>query len=311
MSYMTKSSHYIKKEGLLMTDMHTHTYFSDGDLDQSPDTLCKQAVESGIKYLSITDHDYAFSNKQLNELRSKHDIDLIPGCEFSCIWNHDGKKVIVHLGGHWLDEHDESIRQILHHNQNLNYEAYVKGMLHRYKKHHPHPALTDVDEAYEKIKEAHPYSHHLGKRAVAQFLLSEGCAANRQEAYDAFAYGGEAHVSSTEILHYVPFEEVVSAVTKKSLCTLNHLFYYHLNTEENHALMRAFKALGGQALETVYSHYDIFRQAALLEMCRRYDFLPNCGSDRHDVSRDFLQGPEVLFQQLKERQLQQYGTLHQ
>lgn len=293
-----------------MTDLHTHTYLSDGDPDQSPDTLCLQAKEAGIRHLAITDHDHMLSNEVLNSLSEKYEIDLISGCEFSCIWNHNGQKVIIHLGGHWLNDKNEGIRQILKHNQSLNYAGYVKEMLHRYKKHHCHPALTDIDKAYEKIKAAHPHSKHLGKRAAVQFLLSEGCASTRQEIYDAFAFGGEAHVSPTEILHYAPFEDVMDVLTRSSLCTLNHLFYYHLNAEDNHILLRTFKELGGHALETLYTHYDIFKQAELLDLCKCYDLLPNCGSDRHDISRDFLQGPESLFMQLKDRQLKQYGTLY-
>jgi len=293
-----------------MTDMHTHTHFSDGDIDQSPDTLCVQAKEAGIQYLSITDHDYMICHKELKALSEKHGIPLIPGCEFSCIWNYEGKKVIIHLGGHWLDEKNEAIRQILEYNQSLNYEGYVKEQLHRFNKLLSLEKRFDVDNAYEKIEQMHPQAIHRGKRDSVRFLVSSGIVDSAEIAYKLLAFSGEAHVSPAEFLPFVPMEDGVEAITKSSLCTLNHLYYYHLNATENQILIKHFKELGGQALETVYSRYDSFQRAALFEMCNRYDLLPNCGSDRHDISRDFLQGPEVLFQQLKRRQLQQYGSLY-
>ena len=293
-----------------MVDFHTHTHLSDGDPDQSPDALCEQAAEAGIRHLSITDHDHMLSSHQLNALAKKHNIDLVSGCEFSCIWEHDNEKTIIHLGGHWLNEKDDAIRQILEHNQSLDYESYIREMLRRYKKHHAHPAIQNIDEACEKIKQAHPHSKHLGKRAVVQFLLAENCVSSRQEAYNSFAYGGEAHVSSTEILDYAPFEEAVEAITKHSLCTLNHLFYYHLSTNDNFKLAKRFKELGGHALECIYPNYSVYQHHTLIQLCSKYGLLANCGSDRHDTSRDFIFAPEMLYEQLKNRQLMQYGTLN-
>ena len=294
-------------------DMHVHTHLSDGDEDQSPDAVCRQAAEAGTVHLSITDHDTVMSAQKRRVLAKRHKIDLVSGCEFSCIWKEpgSGRKVIVHLGGHWLDVEDEGIRQILKHNQNLNYEGYVKEMLHKFRKVKPHPALADIDAAYERIKEAHPYSRHLGKRAAAKFLVSEGCAESRGEAYDMFAHGGAAHVYPTEILDYVSFWDAMEAITNRSVCTLNHLFYYNMEESGNRALLSDFKAAGGQALETFYTRYKAPQRDYLLEICDEYELLPNSGSDRHDSSREFIDGPGLAFLRLRQRQLEEYGTLNE
>lgn len=294
-------------------DMHTHTHLSDGDLDQSPDTLCLQAVEAGIRHLSITDHDHRLSEEQRKALVKKYQIDLISGCEFSCVWKRKttGEPVNIHLGSHWLDDKNTAIQQILDHNQNLDYKGRTMEMLYRYRKAHPHHALNDLEKAYEEIQVANPYSKHLGKRAVAKFLVAKGCAASRQEAYKSLAYNGEAYVPPTEFLQYASFEETMEAITKSSICTLNHLYYYHLDSAGQQDLLQDFKKFGGQALETVYSPYDQMQQATLFQICREYELLPNCGSDRHDISREFIHGPETLFYQLRDRQLKQYGSLYE
>ena len=42
---------------VLYCDFHTHTYFSfDGELDSTPEALCRRALEAGISDICITDH---------------------------------------------------------------------------------------------------------------------------------------------------------------------------------------------------------------------------------------------------------------
>lgn len=292
-------------------DLHVHSYWSDADIDQSPDTVCAQAAEAGIKHLSITDHDYLLDLETCLELSKKHDIDLIPGCEFSTLWTDDsGKPVIVHIGGHWLNHSDPILRQLLEHNQSLNFEGYVKEMLHRYNKLLPPYVHFNVDCAYEAIQAMHPQAVHRGKRDVVRFLVSSGFAESAEIAYNHLAYGGVAHVSPTEFLSFAPMEEVVSAIVRRSLATLNHLYYSHLSPSGNQALLSCFKNLGGQCLETVYAPYGEDKRTSLFAACEEYNLLPNCGSDRHDTSRPFMQGPELLFMMLKKRQKEQYGTLN-
>lgn len=294
------------------TDFHTHSHLSDADPELSPAAVAAQAAAEGIENLSITDHDHLLHPTLCAALSETYHINLVPGCEFSTLWGNTktGEPAIVHIGGHWLDAEDPVIQQILEYNQHLNYEAYVKLMLYKYNKQLPLAQRMNIDAAYETIKLQHPQAVHRGKRDVARFLVSSGRAADLQSAYQHLAYGGEAYVSPTEMLPFAPLEEVVSAITRKSLATLNHLFYSHLSPSENHELIRCFKAMGGQCLESQYSPYSVEKQAMLFEACDQYALLPNCGSDRHDTTRSFLQGSDIIYKMLHRRQLEQYGTTY-
>ncbi len=295
-----------------ITDLHLHSFWSDADPEMSPDLVCAQAKAAGLTDISITDHDNLLPLKTCLELSQKHDINLIPGCEFSTLWENpdDGKPVIVHIGGHWLCHSDPVLQQLIHYNQSLNFEDYVKTMLYRYNKLLPDDKKFDIDIAYEEIQKMHPQAVHRGKRDVVRFLVSTGREKDAQTAYNLFAYGGPAYVSPIELLPFAPMEEVVAAITHYSLATCNHLFYSHLSPSGNQALLRCFKEQGGQCLETIYSPYGPEKRTMLFQACAEYDLLPNCGSDRHDESRPFLHGPDMIFRMLKQRQLEQYGTQH-
>jgi predicted metal-dependent phosphoesterase TrpH len=84
-----------------MIDLHIHTTSSDGS-DEPKDILIK-AQQSGLKYISITDHDSIGAYKKLRELKINNYFDgnIIPGCEFSVV--HNGKPIEVLAYGLDLD----------------------------------------------------------------------------------------------------------------------------------------------------------------------------------------------------------------
>ena len=117
-------------------DFHVHTHLSDGDPGQSPERVVELAAKAGIDHVGLTDHDHMIGKEQRRKLAMTYQIDVVNGCEVSCYWTQPvtKEKVLIHLGGHWLDPKDEAMVQILAHNQSLNFEGYVKEMLHNCRK---------------------------------------------------------------------------------------------------------------------------------------------------------------------------------
>jgi len=76
-----------------MIDLHIHTTSSDGS-DEHKDILIK-AQKSGLKYISITDHDSIGAYKKLKDIKINNYFEgkIIPGCEFSVV--HNGKPIEV------------------------------------------------------------------------------------------------------------------------------------------------------------------------------------------------------------------------
>ena len=295
-------------------DFHVHTHLSDGDPGQSPEVVVAAAAAAGIWHVGLTDHDCMIDRECRRELAKTCQIDVVNGCEVSCYWTRPvtGEKVLIHQGGHWLDPDDEALRQILAHNQSLNFEGYVKEMLFRCQKELGlRPYGQDVDLLYERIKLLTPNSLHRGKRAVVMLLMFSRCVESKEEGYGFLARGGPAYVDPRDFLHFVSLEEAMAAINRTGLSTLNHLYYYHLDQQGNRELLRTVKDLGCQGLEVEYTRYNWFQRAELMGMSREYDLLPNAGSDRHDLSREFIKGAGKHFLALRNRQLELHGTLNE
>jgi predicted metal-dependent phosphoesterase TrpH len=76
-----------------MIDLHIHTNSSDGS-DQ-PEEILAKAQKSGLKYISITDHDTIGAYKKLRNIKVNNYFEgkIIAGCEFSVV--HNGKPIEV------------------------------------------------------------------------------------------------------------------------------------------------------------------------------------------------------------------------
>jgi hypothetical protein len=92
-------------------DLHTHTCYSDGDLD--PEELVKLAKSKGIKILSITDHDTVDGLDEARRECEKQNITLIPGIEFTTETEYSG--IEVHILGYNFDPEDSGLLKMTDH----------------------------------------------------------------------------------------------------------------------------------------------------------------------------------------------------
>lgn len=76
-----------------MIDLHIHTTSSDGS--DEPENILIKAQQSGLKYISITDHDSIGAYKKLREIKISNYFEgkIIPGCELSVV--HNGKPIEI------------------------------------------------------------------------------------------------------------------------------------------------------------------------------------------------------------------------
>ena len=76
-----------------MIDLHIHTTSSDGS--EEPEEVIAKAQSTGLKYISITDHDSIGAYKKLEKIKVSDYFtgSIITGCEFTAV--HDGKPVEI------------------------------------------------------------------------------------------------------------------------------------------------------------------------------------------------------------------------
>ena len=79
-------------------DLHTHSYFSDGEL--SPEELIKKAKDSNVSILAITDHNFLTDIKTLKEEAKKDGMVLIDGIEISTLYRLPSSSISLHVLGY-------------------------------------------------------------------------------------------------------------------------------------------------------------------------------------------------------------------
>ena len=168
------------------TDLHTHTYFSDGF--HSPEQLIKKAAKQGIKTLSITDHDNVIGIFEALEFAKKYEIEIIPGVEISS----DIRDTEVHILGYFIDPKNTDLEHYL----NFFREERYKRAIRMVKKLNILGLDVSIDDVLVFAKNS-----AIGRPHVAQALLAKGQVKSFFEAFYKFignhapAYERKVHLS--------------------------------------------------------------------------------------------------------------------
>lgn len=102
-------------------DLHVHTTCSDGSL--SPKEIIEEAIQKGVRVLSITDHDSIEAyNEELYELAKANNLKIIPGVELS---TRNGK-VGIHVLGYQFDLNNLELKQAIERLKNARHNYLYK-----------------------------------------------------------------------------------------------------------------------------------------------------------------------------------------
>jgi predicted metal-dependent phosphoesterase TrpH len=93
-----------------MIDLHAHTTASDGS--DTPAELIRNAAAAGVHTLAITDHDTTGGWDEAIATVEQLEVPftLIPGTEFSCIYDSAGVWISLHLLGYLFDPDAEALK---------------------------------------------------------------------------------------------------------------------------------------------------------------------------------------------------------
>jgi predicted metal-dependent phosphoesterase TrpH len=170
-------------------DLHTHSTCSDGT--DSPFTVVKKALSSGITILGITDHD---TTAGWNEAQSAiaPQIQLALGAEISCL-NDDG--ISVHMLGLLFDGENEQMQRMLADSRDTRVPRMRK-------------MVTLLQEAgyeitMEDVLAASPDQATLGRPHLADALVSKKIVKDRAEAFAQLLHNDSkfyvTHLSPTPV----------------------------------------------------------------------------------------------------------------
>ena len=99
----------------MRTDLHIHTYFSDGVF--SPEKIVDTAIDVGLQAIAITDHDnvlaYDIAQKHIKDNNLEDKIEVIRGIEVNTLYKNNE----VHILGYFMNTKDKDFVELLKNQQ--------------------------------------------------------------------------------------------------------------------------------------------------------------------------------------------------
>ena len=175
-------------------DLHMHTHYSDGVY--SPHEIVKRAKESGLKVISITDHDGIGALEDAIAYGKDIGVEVIPGVEIST----DIEDKEVHLLGYFLDIHNDELIKYLQFFRDERFQRARRIV----KKLRNLGLDISIDDVIDQAKNS-----AIGRPHIALALLEKGLVKNYHEAFAKYisdygpAYEKKIHVSPRSALKLI------------------------------------------------------------------------------------------------------------
>jgi 3',5'-nucleoside bisphosphate phosphatase len=246
-------------------DLHSHTVFSDGSL--RPDELIARAKERGVSVLAITDHDTIAALDIAHKAAEAAQIRLINGIEFSSQWGRTG----VHIVGLDIDPHNAILARGIAQQKQAREDRSI-AIAERLQKCGFHNTLEAARTIAGEADIARPH--------FAQHLVNLGVVKNIDAAFKKYLGRGKP----ADVNYQWPdMREIIGWIQAAGgVAVLAHPAKYELTRMKICALVEAFVAAGGQAIEVINGAQDNAQTEDLAKIANRYLCYASCGSDFHN-----------------------------
>lgn len=244
-----------------MIDLHTHSYFSDGQ--DSYEELMQKAKKLRLSSFSVADHNYLWPQAQ--EYVEKTDIAFIPGVEISCV-DSDTKQTL-HLLGYSLHFDIEKLNRAL--------EPIVAGYNDRAKR-----IILLVNErfgthlVFEQMLDGGP-AVFVSRNAIADALVDAKIIPSMAEAVRAAFVPGENN-------DWMPNAGDAIRLVREcgGVAVLAHPgnLFSKLDVPE---LLERLSGAGLAGVEAYYPKHDTEKTETILALARQHNLFVTGGSDWH------------------------------
>ncbi len=251
----------------MIRDLHTHSTASDGTL--APADLVAAAADAGVGQLALTDHDTTSGLAEASAA-ARGRLHLVPGVEISVTWN----KHLLHVVGLGIDPSSAPLADGLDELQ-ARRRTRARDMAAKLAKH----GLPDAEAGAVRLAGGGVP----GRTHFARWLVARGAAKNFQGAFRRWLKPGRpAHVAT----RWADLDAACGWIAAAGgIPVLAHPARYRLTRSRMTALLDAFRASGGQALEVVRAGADRAEVRQLAEWAMRFDLAGSLGSDFHEPGR--------------------------
>jgi len=220
----------------------------------------------GVGMLALTDHDTLSGLPEAKLQAQQHDIEIINGIEFSCVYNGMG----IHVVGLGFDEKHPGMLAAVALQEQRRQERAVT-IAERLEKKGAHGIMQEAQRVANGAQ--------LGRPHFAQALINMGKVNNMAQAFKKYLGAGKP--GDVKAL-WPDITEVVSWIVEAGgVAVLAHPDSYKLTRTKLKLLLTAFTAAGGRAVEVVTSTMESSFTSRMSEMCEEFNLLASQGSDFH------------------------------
>jgi len=241
-------------------DLHIHSTFSDGTL--SPEEIIKRAKESGIKCISITDHDCLDS--QYISKESTDEFKIIPGIEISS----EIDNLEIHILGYFIDFENKELIEVVN-KLSKEREKRINKILEKLNENNINIKMEDLDIEFSKS---------ISRSHVANAMVKKGYFENYKSAFTAYLIKGKPAYVKGYKLHY---KEVLKSINDAGgIAVLAHpgQIYKGLVVEN---LIKELKYFGLKGIEVYHPSHSREEINKFHNLAKKYKMIITGGSDYH------------------------------
>ena len=245
----------------MIFDLHIHTNYSDGLF--APEEIVNLAIKKGLDGIAITDHDTIDGIEPAIDYNSSliDNIHIIPGIEFSCIYNNEE----VHILGYFINH--KSPKMI-----NLSKEL---------KKNRINRSLKMIDKlnaiGFEiKIEEIQTLTKkdYIGRPHIAEILVRKGYVNNIHDAFKLYLNRGKPGYVEKKSLN---INETIAFIHElNGIAILAHPGLLKDKTIINYCIQAKI-----DGIEAIHSKHNMKDIEFLLNIGEKSNLIITAGSDCH------------------------------
>ncbi len=251
--------------------MHIHSTFSDGT--KTPFELLDMAKEIGLSGISITDHDTTLAySEEVFAYAKEIGIDLIPGVEFSTMYESREKRESVHILGYGMDVSHPKIIALQEEHLERRKNRFVE-MLDKLAK--GGYDLSDCSFDLEKMGS-------IGRPHIALALIEKGYARDMTEAFKKFL-GDRAPFFVPSKMPSI--EETIATI---KIAGGKVILAHPILIKGRKLLRKLISTYSFDGMECFYGNFARDKIEYLLKMCEDKNLLISGGSDYHGEHRTFV-----------------------
>lgn len=253
-------------------DLHVHSNCSDGTF--SPAELAAYAAKKGLAAFALTDHDTADGIAEAQQAASKHQVELVPGIEFST--EYDGRELHI-LGLDIQPEQEDFARHLDFFQKSRENRNEEMARLLRER--------AGFDVYLEEIQEANKDSL-ITRAHFGRWLVDKGYVSSIKEVFSRFI--GDGCPCFVPKQYTEPKNAIRLIRDAGGIAVLAHPLLYRFSDEKLAACAADLKEAGLQGLEAVYSNNTGSDERRMRDLAEKLGLKISGGSDFHGKNKPLI-----------------------